>query len=245
MKELVLGKIRSQELADWFGISYSTYRKKKETLLSELNYYCDYEVYHGGITVKEIFIKDYRKNLASEDSDTYLQLVKESNGGFCSLAGMARKLTILYPGTWGQYSETTVRNRLRKVGIAMFGETNLPSDQYDEDNERFSGPFGYKEYCWAIKVSDFNEYRYLTEEEDKVFEQLLDSYNISSKDIALKEQIDKEMKDQLQQRQITIEEYIAGTAHIELFPQLLSKFKELTGEVLVHATKHDLLDSAF
>lgn len=241
MKELILGKISTQELADWFGLAYSTFRKKKKMLMPELNYFCTYTSYYGGVEVSEIYYKVYNKDLRTQDAETYLQLVKEANDNLCSLTGMACKLQFLYPDTWGKYSESQIRNRLRKVGKAMFGDTNFPS----KPEERSNGPMGYREYCWAIKEGDFNEYRFLTEEEDKIFDNLLNSYHVSSKDIALKEIVDKELKNKLLEGSISKEEYVAASSQIEFFPQLLSKFKKLTGKTLAHATYHDVLESAF
>ena len=244
--ELRIGKMTSREIAEWFGISYSSYRRskqKKEELLEKLLFYCSYKSIYGGIIVKEIFVSEYNKNLNTDASKEYLIQVKEANSNLCTIAGMTRKLRIEYPDTWGKLSESAVIKSLRNAGIALFGETNLPL--YREQEEKHSGPCGYREYCWAIKVNDFNKYRFLTEEENKIFDDLLQSYNISSKDIALKEQVEKEYKRQLVKREITIEEYDRKTSNIELFPQLLSKFKKETGLVLVHATRHEILESAF
>lgn len=244
MDELKIGKIPTKDLASWFQISYSTFRKHSSKLLLELEYFCDYEKYHGGVEIKEIYISKYIKNLASEDAETYLKLVKESPNRLCTLAGMARKLMTLYPETWGNLSESGIRARLRKVGTTMFGETNLPFYR-DDQEERYSGPKGYREYTWAIKVSDLNEYRFLTEEEKKKFEILIESYNVSKQDIALKEQYDKKKLEEFKNDEITKEEYILAVENNELFPNLLSNFKKATGLTLVRATYHDINESAF
>ena len=166
------------------------------------------------------------------------------SNGLCSLSGMARKLISLYPEEWGKLSESTIKERLRKAGIAMFGETNLPIYRKEQE-ERRSGPLGYREYCWAIKISDLNEYRFLTKEEDKKFEILLESYGITQKDIAAKEQYDKEKLEEFKTNKITKEEYILAMSHSELFPNLLTRFKEITGLTLVRSTYHEVLESAF
>lgn len=244
MKELVLGKIKTKELADWFGIAYSTFRKNSQKRLEELEYFCVFTRYRGGVEVSEIIFKQYIKNLASKDSEVYLQLVKESNDCLCSLAGMARKLIYLYPETWGKYSESQISKRLKKVGEAMFGKTNLPVYREDQE-EKYSGPYGYKEYCWAIKIDNLNKYRFLTDEEHEKFKILLDSYNINKEDIAMKELYDKQKRNELKNGNITIEDYCLAMEHSELFPNLLSKFKEITGKTLVRATYHDILESAY
>lgn len=241
--ELHLGKMKSKEIAQWLGISYNTYKNRINKYLPELDYYCDYEVIYGGIKVNNIYIAEYVKNLTSKDSEDYLALVKQSNSGLCTIAGMARKIAVLFPDTWGRLSDSMVKKRLRQAGIALFGPTNLPT--YRQQEEHYSGPCGYKEYTWAIKLNDFNEYRFLTEEEDKIFDNLLDSYNINSKEMALREQVEKDYKQQLIAGTLSPKEYVAKTEKIEFFPQLLSKFKALTGLTLVHATYHDVLESIF
>lgn len=244
--KLKKGKMTSKELAEWFNIAYSTFRRskqKKELLLEKLLFYCSYEQVYGGIIIKEIFIPEYDKNLNTDASKEYLTQVKESSTKLCTITGMARKLQKDYPDTWGRMSFSAVEKSLRNAGLALFGKTNLPI--YREQEERYSGPYGYKEYCWAIKVSDLNEYRFLTEEEDKIFGILLESYNVSGKDIALKQEYDKEKLQAFKENKITKEEYILAMEHSELFPNLLSKFREQTGLTLVRSTYHEVLESAF
>ena len=237
--------MKSREIAEWMGLSYNTYKSNIKKYLPELDYYCNYEICYGGIEVKEIFISDYVRNLASKDSEAYLNLVRESNNGLCTISGMGRKLALLYPDTWGKRSQSNVEYRLRKAGISLFGKTNLPIYRQQDQEERYSGPYGYKEYCWAIKIDNLNKYRHLTEDELEKFKILIESYGVTKEDIALKEQYDKKKLQELKEDKITKEEYILAMEHNELFPELLSRFKELTGCTLVKATQHDIIESAF
>lgn len=123
--KLEVGKMATKQLALWFGISYGTFRNNSNKYLEELNYFCDYEKIYGGVMIKEVYISEYVKNLTSKDSEIYLSLVEESGNFLCSVAGMARKLNLLYPDTWGKLSSYAVEKRLRKAGIALFGKTNL------------------------------------------------------------------------------------------------------------------------
>lgn len=243
--ELHLGKMTSREIAQWLGISYNTYKNNIKKYSSELDYYCDYQSIFGGVQISTIYIKTYIKNLTSKDSEVYLKLVKDSNSGVCSLAGMARKLAFLYPDTWGNMTQRNIEYRLNKVGIALFGKTNLPIHKQSEQKERYSGPYGYREYCWAIKVNNLNDYRFLTKEEDKIFDSLLKSYNINYKDVALKEQVEKELKLKLLNGDLTKEEYVIKSSKMDLFSELLFRFRDITGLTLVHATYHDILESGF
>jgi len=67
---------------------------------------------------------------------------------------MTRKLQKLYPDTYGAQSYDSIKKRLTKAGNNLFGKTNYPVYRTDKQEERYSGPKGYKEYCWAIKVND-------------------------------------------------------------------------------------------
>ncbi len=91
MKELKLGKVSSKELAEWFGIAYSTFRNTKKKRLLDLSNYCDFIENGKGIEVKEIYFSKYDKGYAKDD-EVYLREVKASNEHISSIAGMARKL---------------------------------------------------------------------------------------------------------------------------------------------------------
>lgn len=244
MDTLIIGKISTKDLASWFGISYSTFRKKSTKLLEELEIFCDYEKYYGGVSVTHIYIPKYYKDMTAQVSKVYLEEVKETKNYLSTVAGMARKLIKYYPDTWGQYSQSGLEKKLRKAGNSLFGKTNLPLYRHDQQ-ERYSGPYGYREYRWAIKVSDFNQYRFLTEDEQKAFGILLDSYHVTKEDIALKEQYDKQKLKELEEDKITKEEYILAMSHSELFPDLLDKFRDATGLSLAKATYHDIQESVF
>lgn len=59
--ELQVGKMSTKELATWFGIAYSTYRKKATQLLEELNFYCNYTKIRGAIIIDKIYVSEYIK----------------------------------------------------------------------------------------------------------------------------------------------------------------------------------------
>ena len=54
MQKLRLGKVTTKELANWFGISYGTFRNNKTQKLDELKLYCEYEEIYGGINITKI-----------------------------------------------------------------------------------------------------------------------------------------------------------------------------------------------
>ncbi len=44
----------SKEIAEWFGVSYGTYRNNKEEKLGELHDYADFEEIYGGVRINKI-----------------------------------------------------------------------------------------------------------------------------------------------------------------------------------------------
>lgn len=52
-----------QQLAQWFGVSYSYFRRKniKEEKMQELGSFCRYQVCKGGVLVEEVFVSRYVK----------------------------------------------------------------------------------------------------------------------------------------------------------------------------------------
>ena len=59
--KLKLGKMSSKEIAQWFGLSYGSYRVKKKDKLEELKDYADYEEVYGGVNIKNIKEEEYSK----------------------------------------------------------------------------------------------------------------------------------------------------------------------------------------
>ena len=75
-KELTEGNVSGQEIADWLGIAYSTYRKNPTKQLLKLDPYCDFKRIRGGI----IIIKVYDKNLMVKVDKALLKEVYKKHG---------------------------------------------------------------------------------------------------------------------------------------------------------------------
>ena len=105
MEKLKLGKMTSQELAEWMGIKYTTYRKCGKKYLSQLDNFCDYEKVYGGIIIKEIYQDTYDKNIEEKYDKMYLEsLVKHNN--LITVSGTAEEQKA------SRYQMTKSRNRL-------------------------------------------------------------------------------------------------------------------------------------
>jgi hypothetical protein len=156
MSKLKLGKMTGQEIAEWLGISYNgTYRKCPKKYIQKLDEYCEYEQIRGGIVIKEIYIEEYNKNLKINTDKLYIKELEECNY-LASVSGIAEKYHM---------SKHTVR----KSRDRLFGETPVNISITAEAK----GLIGSREYIWCIKLQGENNYRKMTEEEDKLFDILI------------------------------------------------------------------------
>lgn len=61
MELLLIGFMKFETVAKWFGISYSYFKHKtvKEKKLKELTLYCDYSIARGGVEITKIYVDTY------------------------------------------------------------------------------------------------------------------------------------------------------------------------------------------
>lgn len=221
---LKLGKMSSRELADWFNISYGTYRKVKAQRLETLSDYCDFEEIYGGVIIKEIYIDTYDKDLNKRIDKMVLQEIKETNG-LMSISGMAKKLSL-----------STYEERLANKSRAnLFG-------QFSKENPIMAeGKFGFRKAVWAIKINDIDAYRKLSEDERIIWRQVLDQFynkKLDEEEVLLKVSIAEYC---LAQKK-TLEEYtqMLNDYGFNFFGLAVSKFKDQTGLQIVHISEHEL-----
>lgn len=227
--KLRLGKMTSRELANWFNISYNSYKNHIAKFLDQLDVYCEFEKIYGGIIIKEIFIEDYDKNLLQRDKELYLKEIKnciESQSGLSSVAGMSRKYV-----QEGAYSNiSTANKRLTKAGTTLFGVTkDLIS----------CGEIGKREYIWAIKINNYNKYRLMTPEEEEIFNNLITTYYNSDPDKVKKVKL---LERALRKKEITSDEYFEqiDMYQLDTFSECLYRFKEKTGKTIARCSRHEL-----
>ena len=75
--KLNIGKMKTKELIEWFGISASTFRNNSKKYYDILNYYCDYEKDHGGIDISAIHIEVYNKHLIKENVELFKNTIRD------------------------------------------------------------------------------------------------------------------------------------------------------------------------
>lgn len=229
--DLKLGKMTSPEVAEWLGIKYGTYRKKKEQYLSRLTEFCNYELVYGGIIVKEIYIPVYDKTLRTKCDKLYLDEINrciQEQDGLSTISGMARKMV-----REGKFdSVSTARRQLAQSGNRLFGKIVELTGK---------GIAGTRERIWAIKENDYNRYRLMNQEEEKRFNEIIELYYTSDVDrvkkAALLEETYKNSED------MTKEEYFEQKERLGLniFRDCIFQFANETGLMVVHCTKHDFM----
>lgn len=226
--ELRLGKMSSKEMAQWFGIRYTTYKNDIDRYLDKLDVFADFEKVYGGVIIKEIYISVYDKNVNSLQTDLmFIKEIQECNEGLSTISGMARKYEKQLDN-----AQSSIRRQLTKSRDRLFGKTNgLKSTQ---------GVIGMREYVWAIKVSDYNEYRNLTPEENELFDALIKKVygNVEPERAKGAAMLDK----LFQNSDMSKEEYfyLKESNGFDFFHEVLSKFKDVTGQIITHATKYEI-----
>lgn len=241
MDILKKGKMASKDLAAWFSISYSTYRKNKKEKLEELKSFCDYDEVYGGILVKEVYSPTYVKEMDKIDDETFLREVRRTGNMLSSVTGIANKLIQEGDKNYMGLNFNQVRYRMNKAGnrcFGRFGDENVLFDAIKSANPSV----GEREKVWAIKVygGNPNRYRYLTYEERKLFDTLItDFYGGIDADkikrIAL-------LEDDLKNKEISVDEYFTRLKVIRGFDffDIIAAFKSQTGEQLVKVAQHEI-----
>lgn len=225
---LILGKMTTQQIADWFQLSKSTFSKHKKEYMQKLEKYAEIKPVYGGVQILEIYEEYYQKHENdARDDELYLKAVQNANEHLTSLSGMSRVLKKNNKDFEG-ISERMIQKRMRKAGIRTFGVT-AQEDSY--------GLYGERSYVWAIKLSDNNEYRHMTVEEEKLFDELIGSYYSCNVDKVKKAAI---LENAFKHSEMTKEEYFLKKEMLDLnlFADVIGLFKRETGLQIVHATEH-------
>ena len=122
----------------------------------------------------------------------YLEEIKEcveTQDGLSTLSGMVRKIERENSTLKGFRNGTM---RMSKAGTKLFGDPTVAGKP---------GKVGSREYIWAIKLNDYNGYRLMTEEEEKLFDDIISKcYTLPPEKIKKKELL----KDQLKQNEIDV-----------------------------------------
>ena len=172
MKQLKLGKITSKELADWFGVSYGSFRVYKQQKLEELKLYCAFDEVYGGIMVNEIFDDDNVEYI--KDSKKNYDLIKSSFDEEWNASGIDTCSNVAYKIYDKHKNELTIAdktayNYVLKARNELYGIPNIGL-----------GPLGSCIYLWCRKeydeANDLVIYTELNDEEQEIKKKLMKKY---------------------------------------------------------------------
>lgn len=181
--KLKIGKMTSKELAEWFGIAYSTYRKKSKTLLEELKDYCRYDVCYGGVVVTDINIFEYVNPRTSNYKEVESHVPEEwDESGFDTKKNVSEKIYTKYKDKL-TIAQSTTYDYVRKASDKFYGKANNYEDV---------GTIGNCWYKLGVREPD-GKLRLFTTEEEKVRKIIKEKYRPKKQ----KEQ-EEEIKDTLQ-----------------------------------------------
>lgn len=236
---LRLGKMTTQELAEWMGIKYPTFRKNAEKRYEILAQYCTYNKVYGGVEILDIMEPEYKGDLTKNDVKNYLEEIKSIENRLSSVAGMQRKFQETKP-EYKDLKSSTVYYRLQQASNIAFGKNNTIKATHP------SGAYGSRKLVWAIKVSDYNEYRYMTKEEEKILDTIISTYCNKNPDkikaAALLEEEYKEDADMSKEEYFLKKEALG----LDVFGECIKLFYQKTNLVVVHCSEHTLKsDTAF
>lgn len=221
--------MKTQELATWFGVSFGHFRNTSTDFYDKLFDFCDYEKVYGGIIIKEIYFNTYDKSLSIINEINAVEEIRRcivEQCGLSTISGMARVFTArkFYP------SERTAERRLTKILTRLFGITK---------DKGSVGELGSREYIWAIKLDDLNHYRFITDEENMIFDSIISRYYAERPEQIKQDEL---YKDAVFGNEMTPEEYFL---HIQEEPSMtfydcLMQFLAKTGHMIARATKYDV-----
>lgn len=221
--QLKLGKMTGRELAEWFHISYNTYKKSSESkqrYLFKLKDYCLYEQVRGGVIIKEIYISEYNKNLKAEQTKKFLFSLNKHNN-IISLTGLEEEDDISY------YHSRQIRDKL-------FGKepTNI--------NVGARGIIGTREVIWAVKLGT-NEYRKMTKEEDELFNVLINQEYIGklTPEAVRAQQL---ILNYCSKEGMSVKEYqeLLTEQNFNFFNDVIVKFRDITGYQIANPNEYTI-----
>ena len=227
--QLKLGLMKNAELAKWFDITEKTYTNNRLGYLEKLTPFAEFTVVRGGVSISQIYIDTYIKNL-DDDVKLYLQEVKRAEDNLTSISGISELLC--ETEEFAAVPLRTMKDRMSRAGKKAFGITAEPESR---------GLYGSREYVWAIKLYDRpNHYRNFTEQEKKEFDALTEGfYSTSAERIQKEALLERAYRED---NSMSKEEYFKKKEELGLdtFSEVIWQFKARTGLQVVHATAHEI-----
>lgn len=183
--KLRLGLMSTREIAEWMGVTYGTFRVNSKKRLEQLKYFADFTIKKNkGVFIEKIYLDVYDKGVSIDDERVY-DFVRNAPGSLSTVSGVRRQLKQNYT-EYRHLSDSWVDKRVEAVLMR----------QFNKKESLEGGSKGYRKTKWAIKVSDLNEYREMTEEEEKLFKKLVGGYFNKNPEIIIKrDELETDLKE--------------------------------------------------
>lgn len=243
MKQLQLGFMSSQEIADWFGLTYGSFKNKRQNRLQALREYCAYTPVRGGITITKIFYDTYDGDLSKKDVQTAVKYVNQQqklqNVERPLLSGsmMAQDLVRAGDPEYLKITEASGQNKARRSLSKAYG---TPGFANKEDYPPIPGPYGRRYWIWATKDYLHNRYVPFTEEDWEAFSEAF--YPTEQNKQRYIQSAETLIFYALEAGELTPEEFTKEIKDAKSFNFKLSAkiFKNLTGKILVRCQEFEL-----
>lgn len=210
-------KLTLADLADWFGISYSTIRQKtnREKKLKILKSYADYHYDKKFIIIDKVYIDTYSK--AYDFIKQKLPQEWHKNGlDTCARVGIS--IHAKYPEVSSQIKVTSAKSYTNRAKIELFGRNHLDQDV---------GELGISRYCWGVNDKNGECHHLTKKQEEIVSECARESYGLVLGPRAAL------LNDALRNGEITEKEFCEGLSlNAEERREAFSKFEGLVFERL-------------
>lgn len=257
------GKMTSQEIAAFYEISYSTYRKnnRKSLCLADLHKYAEFEEVYGGVFITKVLrqqdfcdVIDYEKFFL----DGFNKLPRTNEGEeFGTAYGIALR-TIdevnkarRAKGRKAILAETLAENYYSKIIERLYGKTTLKAHLFEqgyytpEEVDAAKGEKGWRLSFKLIQIEK-GKYRELTAEENELFKEIAKSRYLNKNiDQAIDEmEVISNIKNKLYG---SLEEIQQELKHTEnTFDKVRQDFTDRTGLILVSkGTKYKAADGFY
>lgn len=156
----------NKQLAEWFGISYGSFRNKREQKMEELKTFVDYKmISKGKCKILKVYNPVYSKKQVKAYDEIKVNTLKYWNkNGLDTSKNVANKIYNGEPEIRALVKLNTMYNYVIKSKTEMFGTP------YNNDGE-----IGTCSYEWSKRGSDGNPIPF-NEEENKIKEEVVHKY---------------------------------------------------------------------
>lgn len=192
MKELELKTYTQKELAEWFGITYNTFRMLKDKKLEELREYAEYNIINSkngrlkGIQITSIYCPIYYKS----NKDDFVSFLLNPENWKCTLDSRYGNISIIvnYYCELNNipYKDVGLRSYYIKAeGMSFDGKHKLSEVKLIRNTEDYKLWY----YLYDVAKNFFNEHKWI-DSEDKVLCRT-DSYHPISLKVSTEEAKEK------------------------------------------------------